>query len=249
MIGLNTGAFTPADTLEIDGYTYNQPSFGNYEVRRVSLSDGPVDLHDALVRSDNIYFARQALNIGASDFLQTSQLLGFNNDAYTFSYPIRQSQVATDDAIENDVLLADTGYGQGQVLVSSHHLAMMYTPLFHNGDMITPVMIKGDASSVLSEQIITETDVASLRQALYEVVQNGTATVAKSNQVTLSGKTGTAELKQSATADNQQENGWFVGYDDDARYLMAMMVESVESKGGSRYPAEKVRQAFEALIN
>lgn len=249
MIGLNTGTFTPADTLEIDGYTYNQPSFGNYEVRRVSLSDGPVDLHDALVRSDNIYFARQALNIGASDFLQTSQLLGFNNDAYTFSYPIRQSQVATDDAIENDVLLADTGYGQGQVLVSSHHLAMMYTPLFHNGDMITPVMIKGDASSVLSEQIITETDVSSLRQALSDIVQNGTATVAKSDLVTLSGKTGTAELKQSATSDNQQENGWFVGYDDESRYLMAMMVESVESKGGSRYPAEKVRQAFEALID
>jgi penicillin-binding protein len=249
MIGLNTGAFTPADTLEIDGYTYNQPSFGNYEVRRVSLSDGPVDLHDALVRSDNIYFARQALNIGASDFLQTSQLLGFNNDAYTFSYPIRQSQVATDDEIKSDVLLADTGYGQGQVLVSSHHLAMMYTPLFHNGNMMTPVLLKDDTSTVLSEQIITETDVASLRQALSDVVQNGTATVAKSDLVTLSGKTGTAELKHSATAENQQENGWFVGYDDESRYLMAMMVESVESKGGSRYPAEKVRQAFEALID
>ncbi|GEM01732.1 penicillin-binding protein [Halolactibacillus halophilus] len=249
MIGLNTGAFTPADTLEIDGYTYNQPSFGNYEVRRVSLSDGPVDLHDALVRSDNIYFARQALNIGASDFLQTSQLLGFNNEAYTVNYPIRQSQVATDNTIDNDVLLADTGYGQGQVLVSSHHLAMMYTPLFHNGNMMTPVLLKDATSSVLSEQIITESDVASLRQALSDVVQNGTATVAKSSQVTLSGKTGTAELKQSATSDNQQENGWFVGYDDDARYLMAMMVEGVESKGGSRYPAEKVRQAFEALIN
>jgi penicillin-binding protein len=249
MIGLNTGAFTPTDTLEIEGYTYNQPSFGNYEVRRVSLSDGPVDLHDAMVRSDNIYFARQALQIGASDFLQTSQLLGFNNEAYTFSYPIRKSQVATDETIDNDVLLADTGYGQGQVLVSSHHLAMMYTPLFHNGNMMTPVLLKDDTSTVLSEQIISETDVASLRQALSDVVQNGTATVAKSDLVTLSGKTGTAELKQSATSDNQQENGWFVGYDDESRYLMAMMVESVESKGGSRYPAEKVRQAFEALID
>lgn len=249
MIGLHTGAFTPTDTLEINGYTYNQPSFGNYEVRRVSLSDGPVDLHDALVRSDNIYFARQALAIGASDFLQTSQLFGFNNDAYTFSYPIRQSQVATDDTIANDVLLADTGYGQGQVLVSSHHLAMMYTPLFHQGKMMSPVLLKGETSSVISEQIITETDITAIRQALSDVVQSGTATVAQSDTVTLSGKTGTAELKQSATDENKQENGWFVGFDSDARYLMALMVESVETKGGSRYPAEKVRQAFEALVN
>lgn len=249
MIGLHTGSFTPTDTLDIDGYTYNQPSFGNYEVRRVSLSDGPVDLHDALVRSDNIYFARQALNIGAENFLTTSQLFGFNNDAYTFSYPIRQSQVANDETLSNDVLLADTGYGQGQVLVSSHHLAMMYTPLFHNGNMMTPILLKGETSEILTEHVISEADVTALRQALYDVVQNGTATIAKSDTVTLSGKTGTAELKQSASDENKQENGWFVGYDDESRYLITMMIESVESKGGSRYPAEKVRQAFEALVN
>lgn len=251
MIGLNTNTFTPSDTLEIDGYTYNQPSFGNYSVRRVSLSDGPVDLHDALVRSDNIYFARQALAIGAERFLETSQLLGFNNTDYTFSYPIRRSQIATDHAISNDVLLADTGYGQGEVLMSSHHLALSYTPLFNDGAMLKPRLLQSESTQTLSESIVSNDDITAIKAALKDVVhgERGTAKIAQNDTVTLSGKTGTAELKQSPTAQSQQENGWFVGYDEDETYLIALMVESVESKGGSRYPTEKVTNAFIDLFS
>lgn len=251
MVGLNTQTFTPSDTLEIEGYTYNQPSFGNYNVRRVSLSDGPVDLHDALVRSDNIYFAKQALAIGAERFLKTSQLLGFNNTDYTFSYPIRRSQIVTDDTISNDVLLADTGYGQGEVLMSSHHLAMSYTPLFNEGDMLQPRLLQSESKQTLSENILTQEDIAAIKEALFDVVhgERGTAKIAQNDTVSLSGKTGTAELKSSPTSESQQENGWFVGYDQDETYLMALMVEHVESKGGSRYPTEKVTDAFIELFS
>ncbi|MGY6213127.1 penicillin-binding transpeptidase domain-containing protein [Cytobacillus firmus] len=61
----------------------------------------------------------------------------------------------------------------------------------------------------------------------------------------LAGKTGTAELKRSAE-EKGQENGLFVAYNPgDPNLLIAMMMESVEDKGGSKVVVEKVKKVFE----
>ena len=249
MIGLNAGTFTATDALTIEGLTYQEPSFGNYEVRRVSKGQGPVDLHDALVRSDNIYFARRALEIGAGPFTDGLGLFGFGQDDADFGYPIQRSQLAN-DTLDSDVLLADTGYGQGQLLMSSLHLASSYTPIINGGDMIKPVLFSDEEKPhVYRKSIITQADANYIKQALFDAVQSdkGTANVAQSERVTLLGKTGTAELKSTATASNQAENGWFVAFDQAETLLISMMIEEVNGRGGSSYTAERVKAAFLAI--
>src|SRR5699024_5610621 len=64
-VGLENGTIKPNDGLTINGLTWGKEDWGGQTVTRVSSSGGPVDLRDALVRSDNIYFAQQTVKMGS----------------------------------------------------------------------------------------------------------------------------------------------------------------------------------------
>lgn len=248
-IGLSNGTITLDDAIQIDGYTWSKEGWGNYQVRRVSQSSAPVDLSDALVRSDNIYFARKMVELGSEGFVSGLEQFGFGR-AFPFTYPIQASTISNDGTLEREVLLADSAYGQGEVLMSPLHLAAAYTPLLNDGAMIQPILeTNQQTGAYIIEGLIDSEDAAYIRTALRDAViaPNGTARVANSDTVSLSGKTGTAELKQSLTDEGAQENGWFVAYPAEEDIMIAMMIEHVEDKGGSGYVAEKVTQFFERI--
>ena len=43
---------------------------------------------------------------------------------------------------KNDIQLADTGYGQGQVLMTPLHLALTYAPIVNEGNIPSPHLLK-----------------------------------------------------------------------------------------------------------
>src|SRR5699024_1285705 len=97
-----------------------------YRITRVTDPGRPVNLRDAIVYSDNIYFGQVALNMGEEAFIEGTREFGFDEEL-DFSYPIRSSQLTNDDSFSGEIQLADSGYGQGQVQVSSLHLTTMFT--------------------------------------------------------------------------------------------------------------------------
>jgi len=248
-IGLQNGTIDPDEGLEIDGLTWsNGEGWGDYEVRRVSTSDGPVDLQDALVRSDNIYFAMQAVNMGADAFVSGLEQFGFGEEL-PYEYPITGSTISADGEINDEVLLANTSYGQGEIEMSALHLAASYTPILNGGDLIKPTLLTTeDTGQVWQEGLITEDQAQIIQDALRAVVTDGTAQDAQDASVPLSGKTGTAELKLSADDESGEENGWFVGYPTEEQdILIAMMVEQVQDKGGSGHTLEKFVDAMDEI--
>lgn len=48
------------------------------------------------------------------------------------------SKFSGEDTFESEVQLADTGYGQGKVLVNPLHMASMYSAFVNDGNMIKP---------------------------------------------------------------------------------------------------------------
>src|SRR5690606_19448054 len=111
-IGLKNGSIDPQEELTIQGLTWSKDGWGNYAVRRVSeSSNGKVDLVDALVRSDNIYFAQQVVEMGAEPFVDGLKTFGFEED-FPFTYPISKSTISSDGKLDDEVLRANTGYGQ-----------------------------------------------------------------------------------------------------------------------------------------
>ncbi|MFQ3545228.1 penicillin-binding transpeptidase domain-containing protein [Halobacillus rhizosphaerae] len=248
-IGLETGAINPNEEMSIPNKTFSKDGWGGYSVTRVGNSDKQVTLRDALVHSDNIYFARSILKIGAADFLQQSKDFGFSEE-FPFPYPIGSSQILKQDSFgDNEVLLADTGYGQGQVEMSTLHVALTYTPFVTNGNLLKPTLFKEEKTGqIWHENIMSEDTASTIRKDLKEVVhaRDGTAHGHQLEGIDLAGKTGTAELKQSLDDKNGQENGWFVAWDTNkSDLLVSMMIKDVKDRGGSHYLVPKVKRIFE----
>ncbi|KKI93939.1 hypothetical protein WQ54_02530 [Bacillus sp. SA1-12] len=252
-IGLETGKLKQSDTKTIKGTTWQKDkSWGNYFVKRVSSKVEKVNLEKALIYSDNIFFAQLALDIGPDELANGLKKFGFEEEI-DFPFPTNVSTIAN-DGLSNEQLLADSGYGQGQIQMSPLHLAAVYTTFVNNGNMIKPYLEKKPEAkaTIWKEHLVSPEHVEILFHHLEQVVQNpnGTAYEPRLQGQKLAGKTGTAELKQSKDDQKGNENGWFVAVNsNEPQLLIAMMVEDVKAKGGSHHVVPKVKEVFNVFIN
>lgn len=247
-MGLTTGAFTEDEDLGASGLAWQKDeSWGNYKVTTLHEYSGGAVLKNALIYSDNIYFAKAALKIGAETFTGELDKMGFNQEI-PFDIGMTSSQYSNSEAIDSEVQLADSGYGQGQMLVNPLHLACMYSAFFNEGNMITPYLEyeEGKTASYWAEGVFTPEAANIIYEDLKEVVSNPNGTgyaASKAVGVTLAGKTGTAEIKATQEDENGTELGWFAVYNtgvaDSDTILMLNMVEDVKGRGGSGYVVNK----------
>ncbi|MBO0588544.1 penicillin-binding transpeptidase domain-containing protein [Sporosarcina sp. E16_8] len=244
-IGLEAGTIDPNIGRTIEGKRWKKDeSWGNFGVTRVYTPPNPIDLKKALAYSDNIYFAMEALKMGKGTLTEGLKRFGFGEDI-PFSYPIRTSQISNDGTIGTEAQLVDTSYGQGQMLINIAHLASSYAPIINDGKMFKLVLFEDEPKSeIWKEGLISTENAAILRTDLREVVVNGSAKDANIPSAKISGKTGTTELKSSQEKGGK-ENGFFVGYQtEESSYILAMMIESIEDKGGSSHVVKKVAQVI-----
>ncbi len=247
-MGLTTGAFTEEEDLGASGLAWQKDeSWGNYKVTTLHEYSGGAVLKNALIYSDNIYFAKAALKIGAETFTGELDKMGFNQEI-PFDIGMTSSQYSNSEAIDSEVQLADSGYGQGQMLVNPLHLACMYSAFFNEGNMIIPYLEyeEGKTASYWAEGVFTPEAANIIYEDLKEVVSNPNGTgygASKAVGVTLAGKTGTAEIKATQEDENGTELGWFAVYNtgvaDSDTILMLNMVEGVKGRGGSGYVVNK----------
>ncbi|MEC2160557.1 penicillin-binding transpeptidase domain-containing protein [Virgibacillus halodenitrificans] len=245
-IGLNNGTIKPGEGIKIEGLDWsNGKGWGDYQVHRVSESNGPVDLTDALVRSDNIFFAMKAVEMGSEAYVKGLKQFGLS-EKMPYEYPIAASTISSNGKLEDEVLLANSSYGQGELEMSSLHLATAYTTFLNGGSMLKPTLLTSeDKGQFWKKDLITKDQANHIQEALRKVVEKGTASkYAKNAEFPVSGKTGTAELKLTNEGGGE-ENGWFVGYPTETPdILIAMMVQQTQDRGGSGYTTKKVIEAL-----
>lgn len=244
-VGLESSAIDWDETMTVEGLKWQKDSsWGSYQVTRVKDPKAPVNLEKALLYSDNIYFAQAALKIGKENFIDGLKKFGFDEE-FPYSYPIETSKAG---AMDKEVTLADSGYGQGQVEMSVIHLASAYTPLINQGNLIKPVLFEEEKKGqIWKENVVSVEQVEKLNATLTKVVQDpeGTGYSGRIEGYPLAGKTGTAELK-AAQGEKGKENGWFVAYNpENPELLIALMVEGVENSGGSKAAIQKVKVILE----
>ena len=239
-IGMKNGTIDPKEGIDINGLTWAKENWGNFKVKRVSTSENPVDLRSAIIRSDNIYFAMKAVEMGADQYVEGLQSFGLGEEL-PITYPFSVSQISNEGNLKDEILLANTSYGQGEIELSSLHMALSYTAFLNEGNIVKPSFMADDPKGeIWFENVVSKEDAELMQTYLREVVTDGTAKTAKKDKLAISGKTGTAELKL-AQGSKGHENGWFVGYPTDKQdILIAMMMENVEDVGSSGYVAGKV---------
>ena len=248
-IGLTTGTLSTEDTFQYSGLSWKKDGWGEYDITTLTAYDGPKNLKNALIHSDNIYFAQAALQIGKKNITDGLDKIKFNENI-DFGLTTSKSQYANKIDIPNEKTLADSGYGQGEILVNPIHMASIYSAFANDGNMIKPYLEEKEDNQVeyLVENAFSKEAATIIKEDLIQVVENSEGT-AKDMQVagrTIAGKTGTAELKASKD-DNADVLGWFDCFttdDNDNQLLVVSMVENGRDLGGSHYLISKIKTLF-----
>ena len=214
---------------------------------------GEMSLKQAFAQSCNVTFASIAQALGGERLAATAKRLGFNENFAFRDIVLYESTIAENIADESE--LAWTGDGQGKLLVTPLHMAMIAGAVANDGVMATPQLIaqvtgvggiprlrtaSGPYGRVMSSDIA-----AAVKDCMAQVVKSGTGTKAKIKGYTVCGKTGTAEVsddKRVAT------NAWFIGFIDDASYPYAVAVVVEQGGTGGSVAAPLAAKALKKAI-
>ena len=251
-IGLTTGNLSEDDEFNYSGLAWQKnSSWGDHKITTLTAYSGKKNLKNALIHSDNIYFAQAVLKIGEKTFTEGLDKIKFNEDI-DFELDTNKSTYSNSGRIEREATLADSGYGQGQLLVNPIHMASIYSAFVNEGNMIKPYIEykENREKEYLVKNAFSKEAANIIKEDLIQVVESptGTAHDLKVNGVKLAGKTGTAELKASKE-EKGKTLGWFncftVDEELDKSMLIVSMVEDGGSNGGSRYLKKIIRTLFE----
>lgn len=255
-IGLESGAVDPNEDYGNVGLSWQKDaSWGSYHVTTLHAYE-PVVLENALIYSDNIYFAKAALKIGAEELKDSLLGLGFQEEL-PFEIVMSKSQYSNTENIETEIQLADSGYGQGQILVNPLHMACIYTAFCNKGNVIKPYLVYSpDAEpEYWIPNAFSENTTNLVLDGIKKVINDshGTGYAAHREDVLLAGKTGTAEIKASKDDTSGTELGWFAIFTaentEEHPILIVSMVEDVKGRGGSGYVVEKDKQVLESWFD
>lgn len=227
---------------------------GHYSVTEAG-SHGVQTLSDAFKNSCNTAFAALSQELGYQMLGETAEKLGFNENfmfedmiVYNSSYPI-------DDLSPED--LAWSAIGQGRVLTTPMHMALIVSAIANGGVMREPRLLRavttpqGGARRLpgcAEGKRVLRTDVAArLEKEMVRAVKSGTGTrAALSNGYVVAGKTGSAEVSNDKSI---HAHAWFVGYitNENAPYAISVLVENGGSGGGVAAPL--ARKTLQKAIN
>ncbi len=216
--------------------------------RTVQL-DHPLDLAEAMEVSSNVWFARAALEAGPQAMVEGARRLGLER-AFDIGLPTVAGQVNGGDGplagFGSDAELASAAFGQGEVLVTPLHMALVAATIANDGVLMSPSLVdrledRDGRRIVQPRQVIgrvMSSQVANdIRAAMTTAVEGDFAgpyaAGAKVPGVRTAGKSGTAEL-----APGERPHSWFTGFAParSPRIAIAVIVENGGSGSSAAVP-------------
>ena len=246
-IGLTSNTLSVDEEFNYSGLAWQKnSSWKEHKITTLTAYNGKKNLRNALIYSDNIYFAQATLKIGEETFTDGLDRLKFNENI-NFVLPTSKSQYSNTETIQSEATLADSGYGQGQVLVNPIHMASIYSAFVNDGNMIKPYLEykENKTAEYLVENAFSKHAADEIKEGLIQVVENpsGTGHDVKVNGITIAGKTGTAELKASKDAEGDTL-GWFDCFTIDQATEDSLLIISMAKNQKSSYLKRIIKTLF-----
>ena len=154
---------------------------------------GTIDMHTAVVRSCNAYFAQLAMRVGPKALMETASRLGIS---VANSGSVRRLQGT----------LPQAGYGQGDVVATPLRMARAAAAIAGDGVLHDVQIERGGAATAKPDVFLPPLGAALLGGYMRDAVLEGTGRSVKSNPWRIAGKTGTAEIT------DRPSHAWFVGF-------------------------------------
>jgi penicillin-binding protein len=210
--------------------------WGYAAITRVKLNNRhspPLNMKTGMIDSDNIYFAYAALRTGEAAFERFMENAGYT-ESIPFEISVAAPQLKNEGSQWTPMLLAESSFGQGEVLVTPLQAAVMFSAFANGGSIEAPYLVNGlyrtegtdytaateHEASVWKQNIVKPDTVNTIVPMLEDVISTGTGNWLNLDHI--AGKTGTAQIG----SDRSREINWFVGFrvgSDDPRLVLVML--------------------------
>ncbi|MCB0078399.1 MAG: penicillin-binding protein 2 [Anaerolineales bacterium] len=213
----------------------------------------PFDLYHALSYSSNVTFAQLALALGPDGMREMARTFGFGEEIPFDGLPTAASELGSDAFLLDRVGLANTGYGQGQLLVSPLEIALVTAAVANGGIMPQPQIVQqirsrtGDTLADFPprgwKRPMSEGVAAEVRQAMIVSGSEGFARAGAPEGIAVGGKTGTAQL-----GGDNEPHSWYTAFApaEGPQIVVTVIVENAGAGGDVAAPIarELIRTAL-----
>lgn len=221
-------------------------------------SYGEIDLRKAFVNSSNVVFGNLALELGNDLFKKYVERFYFNSKLGIEGLNISKSYFPNIKEYEIG-LIAQSGIGQGDVLVTPITMCMVASAIANNGVLNKPYIIsevlnykinilRKYKKRILSKVMGLKT-ANILRDYMRGVVVENLYNIEEFLDIKAAGKTGTADYKKDGY--DGIPHSWFVGfapYDNPIVSISVIVEEGGEGRGiASNIAAKVMREAINLL--
>ncbi len=189
--------FTFIYLLEHDMLNLNENVYcenGKYSIYNHTIKDvhpyANLTASDVLVKSSNIGTIKLNAKISAKDFYEYLKVLGFG-DATKAVGSGEEEGLLRNYKKWSGLSQPSISIGQ-EILVTPIQIVRLYAAIANGGYLFKPKFVKTNDNATATK-VFSEKSLALLRPLLRDVVERGTATTARSDYVSIAGKTGTAQ--------------------------------------------------------
>lgn len=214
----DNGVFESGD---VTVYNYGRESYGN------------IDLKRAFEVSSNYAFCTLGYELGAENVKLEAEKFGVNKDL-SFDIPTSKSEIQYSRMTDLDGALVSIG--QGGLVMTPLHVALMGSAVANGGKMMKPYLVEtittengtviGQTRPSVMYESIGSACAEYIEDMMIGVIEDGTGTSAQLSGITVAGKTGTAENE------SEEDHAWFVGYAPAEQPTICVAVV-LENDGGS----------------
>ncbi len=255
---LESGRYTPESTFP-NPATFTLPGTNSVVRNSSGGTCGPgaeVTLADALRLSCNIPMAELGMQLGDAAIREQAEKFGFNSE---FEIPT-VTEMSTYPRALDEPQTGLSAFGQGDVRATPLQMAMVAAAIANGGIVMRPNLVDAITApdfSPLQEfrpaefgRAISEETANTMVQMMVSGVENGAASNARIDGVSVAGKTGTAE-----NGEDDPYTLWFTGFApaDDPQYAITVLVEDGGGLGqegfGNGIAAPVAKQVLEAVLN
>jgi cell division protein FtsI/penicillin-binding protein 2 len=210
---------------------------------------------DTFANSCNTVFAPLGVEVGDEKLVEVAERFGWNQEPTLYdagaTKAVDPPEPEIPTSIPDDVDLAASSIGQGEVLATPLNMASV-SQAIANGGVRKPTPIVSDPKLQSDAKAVEATDPETakvMRSLMESVVSYGTGSAAALSGVTVAGKTGTAELGpdpnapppepvapgEEAPDPEQIETAWFTAFApaEKPKYAVAVMLIDADGDGGT----------------
>jgi peptidoglycan glycosyltransferase len=235
---IDTGVAQPdsiyedAGELTIAGHTLVEQNRPNEQQTLWSLTE-------SFAWSLNVVFAQIGLQLGGDTLAEAARGWGWESDV-PFDLPIESSRISvTPEFLDDPVAVAETAFGQGQLLATPLQMALVAAGIANDGEIMRPLLVASLAEP--DGETVRQTRPSRWRRGtgpeaaartagmMVFAVENGALGTAFVPGYTIGGKTGTAETGGG------DPHAWFMGFGGipDPVYAVSVVLEHGGSGSGT----------------